>query len=47
MRELGESGQKVKTFSYKIQSEDKVYSMVTTVNNVYVYVCVCVCVYVC
>ena len=37
MRELGEGGQKVKTFSYKINSEDKVYGMVTTVNNV----CVC------
>ena len=47
MRELGEGGQKVKTFSYKINSEDKVYGMVTTVNNVCVGGCVCGCVYVC
>ena len=49
MRELGEGGQKVKTFSYKINSEDKVYGMVTTVNNVCVCAraCVCVCVCVC
>ena len=35
MGELGEGGQKAQTFSYKINSEDIRYSMVTIVNNTY------------
>ena len=36
--ELGEGGPQVQTSSYKINSVDVMYSMVTTVNNIPLYI---------
>ena len=34
---MGEGGQKVQTFSYKISLGDEMYSMVTIVNDIVLY----------